>query len=438
MQGSAQGAKRSTMSQMDRVLERRRGPSGRTIAVAAVALAVVALAWLLVNQMGESRLRIDPTRLTTAEVSFGEFREYYPSDGRVEPVMTVFLDLEQGGRVEEILNDGGGPVEAGDLIMRLSNSNLQRSSIEAETRLIENLNALRNTQITLAQNALTLRGQLLDIEHQILDVENRNRRYEALIGSDAIAREAYETSRDELEWLHEKRDLLHERIEREDELSRLQLEQADRSIERFNLSLELLARSIESLEVRAPISGFLSSIGAELGQNLPSGQRIGQIDVLDGYKITMSVDQYYSARVEPGTPGHFELDGKRYTVAVDRIFPEIVNDAFRVDVTFVGDVPSTLRRGQRLTVELSFSEPTESLTVARGSFTQQTSGRWVYLIDEDREGARRVPLRLGRQNPGFVEVLEGLREGDWIITSSYDAFNEVDELRFTQPIALLD
>jgi HlyD family secretion protein len=426
------------MSQMDRVLEKRRGPSARTIAVAAIALAAVMLAWLLINKMGESRLRIDPTRLTTAAVSFGEFREYYPSDGRVEPVTTVFLDLEQGGRVEEIHNDGGGPVEAGDLIMRLSNSNLQRSSIEAETRLIENLNALRNTQINLAQNALTLRSQLLDIEHQILDVENRNRRYEALIGSDAIAREAYETSRDELLYLRDKRDLLHERIEQEERLSRLQLEQADRSIERLDLSLELLARSIESLEVRAPIAGFLSSISAELGQNIPNGQRIGQIDVLDSLKITMSVDQYYASRVELGTPGHFDLDGKRYEVAVDRIFPEIVNDSFRVDVTFVGEIPSTLRRGQRLTVELSFSEPTESLTVARGSFSQQTSGRWVYLIDEDREGARRVPIRLGRQNPGFVEVEEGLREGDWIITSSYDAFNEVDELRFTQPIGLLE
>jgi HlyD family secretion protein len=426
------------MSQMDRVLEKPRGPSLRTIALAAVVLAVVALAWLLMVQMGESRLRIDPTRLTTAEVSFGEFREYYPSDGRVEPLTTVFLDLEQGGRVDEILNDGGGPIEAGDLIMRLSNSSLQRSSIEAETRLIENLNALRNTQINLAQNALTLRSQLLDIEHQILDVENRNRRYERLMQSDAIAREAYETSRDELAWLHDKRDLLIERIAREEELSRLQLDQADRSIERTNLSLDLLARSIESLEVRAPISGFLSSISAEIGQNIPSGQRVGQIDVLDAYKITVSIDQYYASRVEVGTPGHFELDGLRYDVAVERIFPEIVNDSFRVDVTFAGDVPSTLRRGQRLTVELSFSEPTESLTVARGSSTQQTSGRWAYLIDEDREGARRVPIRLGRQNPGYVEVLEGLREGDWIITSSYEGFNEVDELRFTQPIELLD
>lgn len=410
----------------------------RTIAFAAVVLAVVALGWLLMVQVGESRLRIEPTRLTTAEVRFGEFREYYPSDGRVEPLTTVFLDLEQGGRVEEILNDGGGPVEAGALIMRLSNSTLQRSSIEAETRLLENLNALRNTQINLAQNALTLRSQLLDIEHQILDVENRNRRYERLMESDAIAREAYETSRDELAWLHDKRDLLIERIAREEELSRLQLDQADRSIERTNLSLDLLARSIESLEVRAPISGFLSSISAEIGQNIPSGQRVGQIDVLDAYKITVSIDQYYASRVEVGTPGHFELDGQRYDVAVERIFPEIVNDSFRVDVTFVGDVPSTLRRGQRLTVELSFSEPTESLTVARGSSTQQTSGRWAYLIDEDRESARRVPIRLGRQNPGFVEVLEGLREGDWIITSSYEGFNEVDELRFTQPIELLD
>jgi HlyD family secretion protein len=423
---------------MDRALVQRRGPSARALALVGAVLVLVALVWFLLVRVGESRLRIDPTRLTTAEVNIGEFREYYPSDGRVEPMTTVYLDVEQGGRVDEILNDGGSPVEAGELILRLSNANLQRSSIETETRLIENLNALRNTQISLAQNALTLRGQLLDIQHQIVELEKRNERYASLIERDAIAREAFETSRDELSYLRGKHALLLERIEREEELSRLQLEQSDFSIERLNLSRELLAQTVESLDVRAPISGFLSSIGAEVGQNISSGQRIGQIDVLDAYKITVSIDQYYISRVEVGTPGHFDLDGKRYAVVVDRIFPEVVNDSFRVDVTFDGETPSNLRRGQRLTVELSFGEPREALMVARGSFTQQSGGRWAYLVDEDRERARRVPIRLGRQNPGFVEVEEGLRPGDWIITSSYDAFNEVDELRFTQPIELHD
>jgi HlyD family secretion protein len=442
MQGSAQPGrlrgKKLTMSQMDRALEKRRGPSTRSVVLAGFVVLTFALGYLMLTRSGESRLRVDPTRMTTAEVRMGEFREYYPFDGRVEPLTTVYLDIEEGGRVEEIFVDGGQFVEKGDLILRFSNATLQRSSIDTETRLVENLNSLRNTQFNLAQSSLMLREQLLDLEYRILDLEKTYARYEALKNDDAVTREAYERARDELDYLSGKRNLLIERIEREDQLSELQLEQAESSIERLNLSLDLLTQIVESLEVRAPISGFLSSIDAQLGQNINRGQRIGQIDLLDDYKISVSIDQYYISRVELGTRGRFELDGHSYDVVVDKIFPEIVNDAFRVDVAFAGEVPANLRRGQRLTVEMSFGEPAESLMVARGGFHQQTSGRWVYLISEDRESARRTPIRLGRQNPRFVEVLEGLRPGDWIVTSSYDAFNQADELSFTQPIEFID
>jgi HlyD family secretion protein len=192
----------------------------------------------------------------------------------------------------------------------------------------------------------------------------------------------------------------------------------------------------DRLDVRAPISGYLSSIDANLGQNINRGQRIGQIDVLDVYKIRVSVDQFYIARVQVGTPGRFELDGETFDVIVDRIFTEVVNDAFMVDVAFAGAVPPNLRRGQRLTVELNFSETTEAVMVARGGFYQQTAGRWVYLVAEDGESARRTAIRLGRQNPRFIEVLEGLRPGDWVVTSSYEAFNDVDELVFSDPLQL--
>ena len=428
---------------MDRALEKRRGPGMRMLVVAGFVVLTLALGYQLVSRSGESRLRVDPTRMTTAEVRDGEFREYFPFDGRVEPRTTVFLDIEEGGRVEEIFVDGGQYVEQGDPILRFSNATLQRSTIDTETRLIEQLNGLRNTQISLAQNALILREQLLDLEYRILELEKSYERYSALVEDNAatdISRETFERVRDELVYVREKRELLIERIAQEERLGELQLLQADRSIDRLNLSLELVSQVLDSLEVRAPISGFLSNISAELGENINRGQRIGQIDVLDGYKLSVDVDQYYISRVEVGTRGRFDLDGQTYDVVIDRIFPEVdvASNTFKVDMAFAGEEPANLRRGQRLTVEMSFGEPEQSLMVARGSFQQQTSGRWVYLISEDRESARRVPIRLGRQNPRFVEVLEGLRPGDWIVTSSYDAFNEVDEIRFTEPIALID
>lgn len=420
------------MSQMDRAIGRRRGPGAGVVALAGFVVVALALAYLVILRSGESRLRIDPTRLTTAVVETGEFRDYYPFDGVVEPVTTMYLDVEEGGRVEEIFVEGGHHIHAGELILRFSNAAVQRNSIDTETALVENLNAIRNTQISLARDELLLRDQLLDLEYRILSTQSTFDRYARLAEQDAVAREAYETTRDELDYLKGKRDLLIERIAREEDLRERQLAQADYSIERLNLSLELLAKMADRLDVRAPISGYLSNIDANLGQNVNRGQRIGQIDVLDEYKISVGVDQFYIARVQLGTPGRFALEEQTYDVVVDKIFTEVVNDNFMVDVAFVGAVPPDLRRGQRLTVELNFSEPSEAVMVARGGFYQQTAGRWVYLVGEDGQSARRTAIRLGRQNPRFIEVLEGLRPGDRIITSSYEAFNEADELVFTE------
>lgn len=423
------------MSQMDRALERKRGPSAAVIALAAFGVVALVLGYLVMMRSGETRLSVDPTRLTMAMVETGEFRDYFPFDGVVEPVTTMYLDVEEGGRVEEILVEGGQHVEAGELILRFSNAAVQRNSIDTETALVENLNALRNTQISLAQSELLLRDQLLDLGHRLVDTQMTFDRYELLRERDVVAREAYEKIGEELGYLKAKRDLLAERIAREEKLREQQMAQADYSINRLNLSLELLGRMADRLDVRAPISGYLSNIDANLGENVNRGQRVGQIDVLGDYKISVSVDQYYVARVQVGTPGRLELDGYTYEVVVDKLFTEVVNDAFVVDVAFAGKVPPNLRRGQRLTVEMNFSETTEALMVARGGFFQHTAGRWVYLVSEDGESARRTAIRLGRQNPRFVEVLEGLRPGDRIVTSSYEAFNEVDELVFTEPAA---
>ena len=406
------------------------------IALAAFAVVGLAVGSLVILQSGGTRLRVDPTRLTLARVETGEFRDYFPFDGVVEPVTTMYLDVEEGGRVEDILVEGGQHVEAGELILRFSNAAVQRNSIDTETALVENLNALRNTQISLAQSELLLRDQLLDLEHRIVDTQATFDRYARLRDGGAVAREAFETVGDELEYLKAKRDLLVERIAREKELREQQMAQADYSIKRLDLSLDLLSRMADRLDVRAPISGYLSSIDANLGENVNRGQRIGQIDVLGDYKLSVGVDQYYSARVVLGTPGRLELDGKSYDVVVDKIFTEVINDVFMVDVAFVGEKPPNLRRGQRLTVELNFSEATEAVMVARGGFFQQTAGRWVYLVSDGGAAARRTGIRLGRQNPRFVEVLEGLRPGDWVVTSSYEAFNEVDELVFTEPAKL--
>lgn len=396
---------------------------------------VVALVW---QRSGTSRLTVDPARLTLGRVGMGEFREYSPFDGTVVPQTSVYLDVEGGGRVEEIFTDGGHYVEAGTLIMRLSNTSLQSSSISTETQLLEQLDQIANTQFNRTQSSLLLKESLLDLEWQIDQLQDTFDRYQALAASkvNPLTQQEYDRVHDELQYRKQRRDLLQERIRQEELLSARQLEQANNSVQRLRLSLELLEKMVESLEVKAPIAGHLSSIDAMVGQNIPSGSRIGQIDVLDKFKIRVAIDQFYVARIDVGTVGKYRLGDQEYPVTVSKIYPEVINNAFQADMEFAGPVPDTIRRGQSLTVELEFGAVQQSLMVRKGGFYQQTGGRWAYVVAADGRSASKVDIRLGRQNPQFVEVLEGLQEGEWIITSGYDSFNGMDRLVFTEALTL--
>jgi HlyD family secretion protein len=421
---------------MDRVIEKQGRPLIQWVLMAAGALAVIFIAWQLFVRTGSSRLRVDSTRLNTAVVEKGLFSEYYPFDGSVEPATSVYLDVEQGGRVEKIFVEGGAHVNQGDLIMRFDNVSAQRNAIETETRLLETLDTYRNTEFNKATSSLQRQDTLLDLDHQLQDLEAKFKRYDTLMKTpnSPISQETYETTRDQLKFLRSRRELMAERIRQEEIMSANQLELARRSIARMNESRELLSRSMEAMEVRAPISGSLSTIDAEVGQNVPPGKRVGQIDVLDGYKIRTHIDQAYNGRVQVGTPGHVTLDGKSWDVKVQKVYPEVKQNIFDADVVFADEVPTSLRRGQTVTVELNFSSPKESLIVAKGSFYQHTAGRWVYLVAADGKSARRVDVQLGRQNPRQVEVLEGLKEGDRIVASGYDGYNDLDELNFSEAI----
>ena len=345
--------------------------------------------------------------------------------------------LKQAAGVDEIFVEGGKYIQKGDLILRFSNATLQRTSIDSENLLLKNLDELRNTQINIAQNKLNLKDALLDLNYQILDLEKKYNRYKVLMTENSVISEQdFETVRDELSFRKDKRDLLKERIRQEDILGEIQLEQANKSIERLDRSLELLSKTVESLEVRAPISGYLSTIDAEIGQTIAQGQRIGQIDLLDKLKVSVRIDQYYISKVAVGTKGKFSLEGNTYEVDVTKIYPEVTDNVFVADMAFLGEPPKGIKRGQTLTIELSFSAPEKSLMVKKGGFYQQTGGRWAYLISEDRKSAYRTDIRLGRQNPRYVEILEGLKEGDWVITSGYDSYKEADSLIFTAPLRM--
>jgi HlyD family secretion protein len=421
---------------MDRTIEKKGWSPLRWVISGVAGIVAIVVIWQLISRTGSSRLSVDPARLTTAQVRNGEFRDYYPFDGTVQPATSVYLDVEEGGRVEQIIDDGGQHVEKGDLILRFSNAALERSTIQAESSLLYNLDIQRSTQHDRAQNVNLLKETLLDLDHDILDAQNKDRRYAKLIkeGNSAISQEQYETQHNQIEYLQKKRDLMAERIRQEDIASAREIAEAQKSIDSELTNLKMLQEIEKSLEVRAPIAGYLSTIDAQVGQNITAGQRVGQIDLLDKLKVNLSIDQFYISRVQVGTIGHVNLDGRTWDVKIQKIYPEVKNSAFAADAVFIGETPESLKRGQTLTIELTFGAPAHTLIVSKGSFYQETAGRWVYLISKDGRSARKTTVRLGRQNPLQVEVLDGLQEGDRIITSGYDTFNGVDELQFTDAI----
>lgn len=420
---------------MDSVVGRRRWTWRRWALIALAATLLGGSAFSLLHHRG-TRLIVDPTRLTTAVVRRGEFLEYYPFDGTVEPATQVYLDVESGGRVEQVFVEAGQHIEKGDRILRFANTQFRRTAIDTETQLLYNLDIQRTTMFNREQSSLLLQDTLLDLEHQIQELQRRFERYDTLMktGNSPISVETFETTRDQLKYLKDKRTLLEERIRQEEQLSREQLAQAQHSIDRLNTGLGLLSQIVDSLEVRAPTSGWLSSIDVKLGQNIPAGTRIGQIDLLDRFKVRVQIDQYYINRVAVGMAGHITLDDHTWNIIVRKVYPEVTQNLFAADAEFVGRVPPVLKRGQTVTAELSFGSPATGLTVAKGGYFQQTAGQWVYLVAANGRSARRVAVHTGRQNPREVEVLAGLRAGDRIITSEYDTFNRVDELQFTAAI----
>jgi len=421
---------------MDRIIKKKKWPLSKLLMIAGAFTAIILIAYLLFSSAGKTRLRVKPDRLTVSRIEQNEFLEYIPINGVVQPVNTVYLDIEEGGRVEEIFVEGGKPINKGDVILRFSNAALQKESINAESRLLDNINQLRNTKISLAEKKLILKDNLLDLSYRIQDLERIYEHNEVLREKGNIPEDDYIKTRDQLQYMRDKRELLKERIRQEDILRQQQLAQVDESISRVNRSLKIMEDILGSLEVRAPISGHLSTLKAEIGESIRKGQRIGQIDVLDDFQVRAKIDQYYISKVSTGLTGHFDFNGETHQLKIQKIYPEVINDVFEMDMSFENQAPEGIKRGQTLQIDLSLGDPKTCLVVAKGGFYQETGGQWVYLVSEDRQTACRTNIRLGRQNPRYLEVLEGLKVNDWVITSGYDTFNKVDELQFDEPLML--
>ena len=412
---------------MDRRIETR---SRRPYLVAAGAAAVVALvAAAFLTDGTSTSFTLDGQRIRTATVSTGMYEDYIPLRASVEPERTVYLDAIEGGRVERILVEEGAFVEEGQPLVDLSNTSLQLDVIAREAEVSEQLNNLRNTQLAIEQNRLKLKSDLIEIDYQIVRLQRLVNRYEELEGNQFISKTEYEDARDELEYWTNKRVVTRESQEQDEKIRLAQIEQLESSVSQLEKNLTLARSNLDNLLIRAPRSGQLTSLNAEIGESKARGERLGQIDDVDRFKATALVNEFYLNRVRQGQQALLDIGGREHRLEISKIYPEVQASQFEIDLRFLGTAPTDIRRGQTLQLRLILGDTADQATLlANGPFYNDTGGAWVFVLDPNGEVATRREVRLGRRNPNNIEVEAGLLPGDEVIISSYANFIEVDRL----------
>jgi HlyD family secretion protein len=413
---------------MDRGIEKTPWQQHRQKIIWAVVLVLAITLFLFLKPDAGRALKVQNDRIVVSTVTLGEFDDYIPVRGQVAPLKTVFLDAIEGGRVEAIHVEDGEQVEVGQLIVELSNTQLQLDVIAREAQVTEQLNNLRNTELSLEQNRLDHKRNLVDISYHIIRLEREVNRLAPLVEKDLVDDGTIERLRDELDWYRNKREVTLESQATDERLQKVQMEQLRIAGDQLERNLDVASRNMDSLNMRAPVTGKLTAFDLEIGQALSRGLNIGQIDDPDSFKVTANIDEYYLSRVDLEQTATFSTDGSEYTLSVRKIYPQVQNGTFEVDLVFIGDEPGTIRRGQTLQLNLELGSPSETLLIPNGAFYQDTGGNWVFVVAPDGQRAIKRNVRLGRRNVRDIEVLDGLEAGEQVITSPYTNYLDMDRL----------
>ncbi len=416
---------------MDRKLEKKTWTPQKITGLVMGLLFISFTCYGFLKDRGVSRLNVEMQKLTIAQVERGPFREFVPVRGSVLPIQTVYFGALEGGRVEEVLVEEGALVEKGEAILRLLNEDLELQVLNQETPLEEQLDQLRNAQLQMQQKLLQSRQRLLDVEFQLQQKKRTFERYSSFSERDLVAvmpRADFEKLRDDYQYFKRLHQITVETLSQDSLLANVQVEQMHATVKRTQRNVDIVRKRLDKLIVRAPVGGQLTVLDAEVGTSKGKGERLGQVDVLDGFKVRAEIDEFYIERIARGLAGEFDLGDETFALHIVKVYPEVKGGRFAVDMKFVGASPEGIRRGQTLHIRLFLDALGEAVLLARGGFYQKTGGNWVYVLDEDGQEAHKRTIRLGRQNPRFFEVLEGLEPGERVVTSSYDNFGDMDVL----------
>jgi len=415
---------------MDRILEKKKGIQKKHLPyIAGGVVLLVALGWMIFGDHS-SKFNADKEKLTIQSVVKSEFNDYIRINGQVQPISTIQLSAIEGGMVAEKVVEEGSMVHKGEVIVRLTNPNLNMSILDSEAQLAEKQNFLRNTQVTMEQDKLNLSKEKLQYD---LDVERKKRKYDqyqTLYNEKLASREDYLQAKEDYEFAVKNRDLVIQRQKQDSIYRGIQMNQMEESLRNMRENLVLVRQRVDNLNIKAPVDGLLGLLDVEIGQSVGTGALIGQISVLSDYKIEAMIDEHYIDRVKNGLAATFERQDKTFNLVVHKVYPEVRDKQFKTDFVFNGERPDNIRTGQTYYINLQLGQPAEAILIPRGAFYQNTGGQWIFVVSPDGKKANRRTIQIGRQNPLYYEVLSGLEPGEQVVTSGYDNFGDVKELVF--------
>ncbi len=384
----------------------------------------------LIARPNNKTLRVDKDTVTISAAVKGEFNDYIRISGRVQPMTTIQLSPQEGGIVEKILIEEGSPVKAGDAILVLKNDNLDMQILNSEAELAEKENIQRNTQISMEQQKLNVRQNVLEYGVQVERLRRAYEQQKALYEDKLIAREEYLKAEEDYRLAKQKYDLVCERAVQDSLYRSTQINRMEESLESMILNMQMIRKRKSNLVVKAPIDGELGLLDVVLGQSIAAGTKIGQINSVGTYKVEAQIDEHYIDRVIAGLEATFERQGETYSTLIRKVYPEVRDGKFKADFKFDGEQPDNIRAGQTYYLNLQLGQPEEAVIIPRGTFYQKTGGKWIYVVNKEGTKAVKREIRIGRQNPQYYEVLEGLEPGERVITSGYDTYGDSDVLVF--------
>ncbi len=413
---------------MDRKIEKKKWSTKRLLTIGGIAGLAGLVAWSIYATSGGSKLNVDAERLTISEVTRGPFKESIPVNGVVMPLTTIYLDVMEGGRVEEKFVDDGAMMTKGQPILRLGNTDLELSLASQETQVYNVLTQMNISKNNATQNTISKLNQMAEVESALKEAERVYLLNKKLYAEKVIGSQEFQQSENAYQYQVRRKKLTDDILKQDEEVIRLMQTQDRESLAKMQNTLQLMRKKVGDLVVRAPIDGQLTSLDAEIGQLKNKGERLGQIDVTNGFKVRADIDEHYINRIYTDLEGEATVAGKAYKLKVRKVYSQVTNGRFQVDMEFLGEAPGNIRRGQTLQISLALSDETTAVLLPRGGFYQKTGGNWVFKVSEDGKSAYKVDVRFNRQSPDYYEVTDGLQPGDKVITSSYENFGDIKEL----------